>query len=206
VWKDASTFLPALVTDAPRSFRSQWAESSLQYDAGNRQAGERLLRESLRTYPLFPNTWQELGARMQQEGRWREAAGAFAITFKLDPKRVVTAALAVDNYTRAGMLDSAQVIAMQAHAVDPDQVTLLRTMGNLAEAAHDPLRAMTYRRRVAWLDPATPANWYWTARSALDAGYCPEAERSLRELRALRHSTPEVDTLLRRSVEAGCAA
>jgi len=206
VWKDASTFLPALVADAPRSFRSQWAESSLRYDAGDREAGERLLRESLRTYPLFPNTWQELGARMQQEGRWREAAGAFSITFKLDPKRVVTAALAVDNYTRAGMLDSALVIATQAHAVDPDQVTLLRTMGNLAEAAHDPLRAMTYRRRVAWLDPETPANWYWTARSALDAGYCPEAERSLRELEALHHSTPEVDTLRRRSVEAGCAA
>ena len=33
-----------------------------------------------------------------------------------------------------------------------------------------------------------------------------QAERSLRELEALHHSTPEVDTLLQRSVEAGCAA
>ncbi|MFQ6045137.1 MAG: tetratricopeptide repeat protein, partial [Gemmatimonadales bacterium] len=205
IWRDNQTFFPQLVRDAPGSFRSLWVEGALSYQAGDSATGERLIKRAIEVYPLHPSVWTDLAAQMENERRWREAAVYYHTAFKLDSTRIESAAFALANYLRAGLIDSAASVAARAWEVAPRHPVVLVARSDLAMAQGRPLEAMTLRRQVAPRVPSAWEHWYLTARAAIAAGYCPEARRSLERLRELRPDHAEFPDLERGAEAAGCA-
>ena len=204
VWRDADVFYPKLVQDARGSFRSQWTAGMIFYDRGNREEGERLLRAAIYTYPLFSNVYFDLGRRLQEDGRWLEAAQSFDAAFRIDSTRVGDAASAVVNYLRAGMLDTAQVIADRARSINPYHPRVFLAQADMAMAHSRPLEAMTWRRQANLMAPDAPGYWFLTADAAIRAEYCPEAMRSTARLRDVDPEFSELDSLDDRMRALGC--
>ena len=204
VWRDAKSFFPKLVVDAPRSFRSLWTGGILWYEAGDRKRGEELIKMALYTYPLHANTWQDLAAKLEEEKRWEEAARYYSVAFRIDSMRLDDAQHAVADYIRAGMLDSARAVTGRAQRVDPQHFRVKLALADIAIAEHDPLRAMTLRRQIAWQYPDKWQYWYITLWAALMAEYCPEVARSFAKLDTLHPDIPERATLEERAQKLGC--
>lgn len=204
VWRDADVFYLQLVQDARGSFRSQWTAGMILYDRGNREEGERLLRAAIYTYPLFSNVYFDLGRRLQEDGRWLEAAQSFDAAFRIDSTRVGDAASAVVNYLRAGMLDTAQVIADRARSINPYHPRVFLAQADMAMAHSRPLEAMTWRRQANLIEPDAPGYWFLTADAAIRAEYCPEAIRSTARLRDVDPEFSELDSLDDRMRALGC--
>ena len=204
VWRDDDVFYLKLVQDARGSFRSQWTAGMILYDRGNREEGERLLRAAIYTYPLFSNVYFDLGRRLQEDGRWLEAAQSFDAAFRIDSTRVGDAASAVVNYLRAGMLDTAQVIADRARSINPYHPRVFLAQADMAMAHSRPLEAMTWRRQANLMAPDAPGYWFLTADAAIRAEYCPEAIRSTARLRDVDPEFSELDSLDDRMRALGC--
>lgn len=204
-WRDNDHFFPQLVRDAPGSYRSFLVAGALAYDAGDRGRGEVLLRRALLVYSLHPLVWETLAYRFEEEGRWREAAQHFRAAFLLDSLRLEAGARAAVAYVRAGLVDSADIVARRMAAVDSSDVRHLATRAEIALARGRPLEAMTWRRRVAWRFPRVWQYWFLTADAALRAAYCPEAVRSIERVRELAPSAPRLHELVQRAEHSGCA-
>ena len=204
VWRDADIFYLKLVEHARGSFRSQWTAGMIFYDRGNREEGERLLRGAINTYPLFANVYFDLGRRLQEDGRWLEAAQSFDAAFRIDSTRVGDAASAVVNYLRAGMLDTAQVIADRARSINPYHPRVFLAQADMAMAHSRPLEAMTWRRQANLIEPEAPGYWFLTADAAIRAEYCPEAIKSTARLRDVDPEFSELDSLDDRMRALGC--
>ena len=82
-------------------------------------------------------------------------------------------------------MEQAESLALSARWDGSSDVRLLILLADVALARGLPLRAMTYRRQVAFRFPGVWQYWYLTAEAASLAGYCPEAERSLRRVREI---------------------
>lgn len=204
VWRDNETFFPQLVRDAPGSFRSLWVEGALSYQAGDSARGERLVKQAIEVYPLHPSVWSDLAKQMETQGRWREAAAYYHTAFRLDSTRIESAAFALANYLRAGLVDSAASVAARAEDVAPRHPVVMVARSDLAMAEGKPLEAMTLRRQVALRFPGAWQNWYVTAKAAIAARYCPEIRRSLGRLQKLRPDHEELADLERQAEAAGC--
>lgn len=185
VWQSATTFFPRLVVDARGSFRSYWVAGHIAYQRGDRQAGETLMRRAIDIYPVFPNLWSDLAIEFEREERWSEAGDFFAAAYRIDTDRLQDAVNAIENYVRGGELDQAESLAHSARWAGSSDFRLLILLADVALARGLPLRAMTYRRQVAFRFPGVWQYWYLTAEAASLAGYCPEAERSLRRVREI---------------------
>jgi predicted Zn-dependent protease len=193
-----------LIHDAPGSYRAYWVAGSLAYQAGERARGDSLVRQALVINPLHPGVWQTVAARAEEEGRWREAARDYRIAFTLDSTEAANGFFAVRTYLRAGLMDSAVALTTQLQARFPTSVWYQSSMGELEGARDHPLAAMTWWRRVAWQLPDSWQAWYFTAQTALKAGYCWEARRSTGRVRALRpglRGLRDLDSLL---AQRGC--
>ena len=204
VWRDANTFYINLVQDARGSFRSEWTAGMMWYELGDREQGERLLWKAINTYPLFSNVYSDLGNRLQEDGRWLEAARVFGAAFRIDSTRVGDAASAVVNYLRADMIDTAQVIADRARSIDPHHPRVFLAMADMAMAHSHPLEAMTWRRQANLAEPEASGYWFLTADAAIRAEYCPEAIKSTARLRDLDPEFSELDSLDERMRALGC--
>ncbi len=204
VWKAPEVFFTKLIEDQPASFRSQWTAGMLYYQMGRRDVGEQLVRAAVVTYPLYPNTWHDLGTQMQEDSRWAEAAGAFAAAFNIDSTRLHDAASAITNYTRIGQMDSALAMAARARAIDPYDERVLLAMGDIAIARGRPLEAMTWRRQAAVKARDEADYWFLTAVSAHRARYCPEFVRSLDRVLALNPAFPHRESLEALARELEC--
>lgn len=204
VWRNQDTFFPALVRDAPGSFRSQWVAAMLLYTSGDRTGGEEMLRAALTTYPLFPNTWQDYGNRLQEEGRWNEAARAFAAMYRIDSTRTHAAARAVSNFMRAGNLDSAGTWVERLRAADPHDAFVQVVIGDFALATGRPMEAMTWFRRATWQTQDNARLHYRTAEAAARAEYCPQFQRSLNKLVAIDGHDQHLPELYALGERAGC--
>jgi hypothetical protein len=204
IWRDNATFFPQLVRDAPGSFRRFWVEGALRFEAGDSAGGEESLRRAIQVYPLHQGVWSDLAAQMERQRRWGEAGAFYSTAFRLDSTRIVYSALAAANYIRAGMLDSAAVVLERAQQLAPRHPVVLVARSDLAMAQGRPMEAMTLRRQLAWRFPKAWEHWYLTADAAIAAGYCPEAERSLRRLRDLNPEFVKLPDLERRAEELGC--
>ncbi len=192
VWKNATTFFPQLVRDAPGSFRGLWVAGALAYQTDDRQTGEQLMRSAIATYPLFPNVWSDLASHLEEDERWLEAAQFYAAAYRIDSARLYDAVSSIANFVKAGELDSAAALvaaAIEQHGYD---YRLLILQGDIALANGDPMRAMTWRRQVTWSFPEVWQYWYLTADAAVAAGYCPEATRSLARARNLNRDVADV--------------
>jgi predicted Zn-dependent protease len=204
VWRDNSRFFPQLVRDAPGSYRSYWMAGTLAYQAGDRTRGEALVKHALVVYPLHPGVWQTLGDQQTREGRWLEAARNYRIAFKLDSTEAANGFFAARSYLRAGLMDSAVALTAQLQARFPYNVWYQSAMAELEGARKRPLAAMTWWGRVARQLPDSWEAWYMTAQTALEAGYCWEARRSIQRVRALRPELQELRGLETRLEGRGC--
>lgn len=204
VWRDDSTLLHQLVRDAPGSFRADWVLGGFYFIGGDSASGEGLYRRALRTYPFHAQLWDDLGVQMETQRRWKDAAPAFAAAFRIDRRRAESAARAIVNYLRAGLVDSAAAIAREARAVHPEDYRVQIAVGDLALAQGRPLEAMTWRRRVARRFPDVWQYWWLTADAAVRAGYCPEVVRALGQLDRLGGDPARRVDVLRGARRAGC--
>jgi tetratricopeptide (TPR) repeat protein len=204
VWRDNNRFFPQLVQDAPGSYRSYWVAGALAYDAGDRSRGTALLRRAIVVYPYHPRVWETLAYQQEKDGHWLEAARAFRAAFALDSTEAANALLAVRNYLRAGMVDSASILAQRLSRSAPYDPRYYAVMAELDSAQGRPVAMLTWRRRIAWSFPDTWQSWSLMARAALAARVCWDAERSIDRLRALRPDLAEVKELEARWRELRC--
>lgn len=204
IWRDNNRFFPQLVRDAPSSYRAWWVAGSIAYDAGDRERGEAMVRRSILIYPLHPAIWETLGYRLEEEQRRLEAAQHFRAAFTLDSMRLEAGLRAGVAYIRAGMVDSAEVVAGRMSEVAPHDFRTYTVRGEIAAATGRWLEAMTWRRRVAWKHPDSWVYWAATAEAAIAAGVCWEARRSLERVRALRPGFPRLGSMEQRLEAAGC--
>jgi hypothetical protein len=186
VWKNPTTFFPRLIVDAEGSFRSYWVAGAIAYQRGDRETGETLMRGAIDIYPVFPNLWNSLAIELEREERWGEAADFYLAAYRIDATRMYDAVSAISSYIRAGQLDSAESVARFAISRGGDDYRLFVLLADVAMARDEPLRAMTYRRLVAFRLAHVWQYWYLTAEAAVLAGYCPEAQRSLERVRELK--------------------
>ena len=204
VWRDDSTLLHQLVRDAPGSFRADWVLGGFYFIGGDSASGEALYRRALRTNPLHAQLWDDLGVQMETQQRWRDAAPAFAAAFRIDRRRAESAARAIVNYLRAGLVDSAAAVAREAREIHIEDYRVQIALGDLALAQGRPLEAMTWRRRVARRFPDVWWYWWLTADAAVRAGYCPEVAHALAELARLRADPVRRAELVRGARRGGC--
>ncbi len=192
VWKNATTFFPQLVRDAPGSFRGMWVAGAIAYQTDDRQIGEQLMRSAIATYPLFPNVWSDLASHFEEDERWLEAAQFYGAAFRIDSTRLTDAVRSIANFVKAEVLDSAETVANAAIATHGLDYRLLILKGEIAAERGQHLRAMTWRRQVTWSFPEVWQYWYLTADAAVAAEYCPEATRSLARARNLNRDFTDV--------------
>ncbi len=204
VWSTRGGFFLQLVKDAPGSYRGFWVASALAYGAGNRERGEALALEALKIQPVFPNLWEYMARRYEEDERWLEAAHALNAEFRLDSTRLHVAADAIVDYVWSGALDSAAAVGSRAQRMDPHYYRVHIAMADLALARGRPLEAMTYRRRAALQFPQVWQYWHFTAEAALLAGHCPEVLRAQERLRTLEVHEQVLQTLQERAEEVGC--
>ncbi len=203
-WRDNEHFFPQLVRDAPGSYRSYWVAGALAYGAGDRARGEALIRQAIVVYPLHPRVWETLAYQLEKDGRWLEAAQHFKTSFALDSTEVADGLLAVRNYIRAGMVDSAAAVAARVARSSPDDPRYYAAMAELESARGRLPAALSWRRRLAWSFPRTWEAWYLTAQAALAARSCWEAQRSTAMVRQLKPDLPELAEMGKRLRDLGC--
>jgi protein O-mannosyl-transferase len=195
VWRSDETLFPALVRDAPGSFRSWWVAGMLAYQKGDRAGGERLILKALRVYPLHAGPWADLARELEREGRWRAAGDARWAAFRADRKRHRDAGEAIADLVRAGTIDLAASRAQEALAAAPTSYEVKVAAADVALAQGQPARALAWRRSVAAQFPSVWQYWYLTAEAARQAHDCGALVGALERLRVLRPSLPELAAL-----------
>lgn len=204
VWRSNATFFPALVRDAPGSFRSWWVAGMLAYESGSQMQGERLIRRALQVYPLHAGPWADWARQLEQEARWKEAGEARWAAFRVDPKRHRDAAQAVADLVRAGAIDLAGSRADVALAAAPESYEVKIAAADVALAQGQARRALAWRRSVAEQFPGVWQYWDLTAEAARQAGDCPALLGALQRLRRLVPALPGLPALDSASHSLGC--
>jgi tetratricopeptide (TPR) repeat protein len=204
VWRSNATIFPQLVEDAPGSFRSYWVAGGLALEHGDSARAEQLMRQALQIHPLHPSIWSDLAAQLERQGRWPEAARFFSVAHQLAPERGDYAALAIADYLRAGLVDSAAAVAARVEPPTTEDRQYVLATADIALARGRPLRAMFLRRRVALESPEVAVYWEITADAALRAGYCWQAERAVARIRAIDATRASLEEFARRLEVAGC--
>jgi tetratricopeptide (TPR) repeat protein len=204
IWRDDRSYYPAMVVDAPGSFRSDWTAAELARQRGDLAASEQLLRRSLATYPLAWAAWRDLGRLMYAQGRFREAAEFFWAASRLIPWSSLDAQLAIQSSLQAGMVDTAEARLAVARAALPQSSLISLAASDVALARGRPMHAMTLRRLAAWANPDSARYWALTADAAALAGYCPELRRSLDRVRSLGGDAAWQEAMAGRAEAMGC--
>jgi len=186
VWRNDATYFPAMIRDAPGSFAGDWAAAELARQRGDARESERALRRALATYPLGWAIWQDLGKLLYVQGRFIEAGDCFRAAWRITNGSPLNAQRAIQSNLEAGRVDTAEAWLAQARALRPWMPPELKlAAGDVALARGQYLRAMTFRRQVAWDFPDSARYWALTADAALRARHCPEVLHSLGRLRGL---------------------
>jgi protein O-mannosyl-transferase len=204
VWRDATTFFPQLVADAPGSYRAEWVGAMLSYMAGDSTRGERLMRKGLRIYSGNGAMWSDFAVVMERQRRWGEAATYFRASFVADSTRGSDAARGVANYVQAGKLDSARTLLEAAQRALPGSIDLAISESHLALAGGDAKRSLELRRQAARERPGDWRYWLLTAEAAVRVRSCEDLTRSLERLRVLRPGMSRTEQLADSAKVAGC--
>ncbi|HEU4588566.1 MAG TPA: hypothetical protein VFS11_07960 [Gemmatimonadales bacterium] len=206
IWRDDTTYYPAMVQDAPGSFRAYWTAAELARQRGDLRESERLLRQALDAHPLAWAVWQDLGKLLYSEGRYAEAGDAFWAAWRITGGSAFQAQRAVVSNLQAGRVDTAAALLQRAVAARPNMpVELVLAASDVARARGEFLRSMTLRRTAALNFPDSTRYWNLTAEAAVLARHCPGLLHSRARLEALpdgREPARQLDAAVR---ELGCA-
>jgi hypothetical protein len=204
VWRNNDVFFPAMIADAPGSFRSDWTQAMLLAKQGNTWRAELLMRRAIAAQPLAPGLWRDLARQLHAMKRYPEAAEYFWTAWTLDKGQLLDAQRAVQNSLLAGAVDTAAARLARAQALFPESLELKMSAADVALARGKPLRAMTLRRQVAWALPDSVRYWALTADAAILAHFCPEVRRSTDRVRGLDPAFPQLHGLDSAATALGC--
>jgi Tfp pilus assembly protein PilF len=186
IWRDDTTYYPAMVRDAPGSFAADWAAAELARQRGDARESERRLRRALTTYPLGWAMWQDLGKLLYVQGRYLEAGDCFWAAWRITGGSPLNAQRAIQSNLQAGRVDTAEVWLARARAVRPWMPAELKlAASDVALARSQFVQSMLLRRQVAWEFPDSARYWALTAEAALRAERCPDVAHALERLRRL---------------------
>jgi tetratricopeptide (TPR) repeat protein len=189
VWSDQAHFYRALLHDAPRSYRSHWAQAALAFDSGSIVEGEMKYREAIRIYPDAA-VIQELGERYLTAQLFPPADRYLTIAWRIDPLRSDAALEAVVARFKEGQPDSAARLGNEALRSFPDLTTLLLATSDAELARGNPVAGLTLRRRAAYLRPGIWQYQQVAAAAAAHAGLCDEARRRVTRAAELAPNEP----------------
>jgi hypothetical protein len=182
VWRNADSFFPAMVRDAPGSFRSDWVGGMLTYLRGDSVGGERLLRRGLAIFDGNGAMWRDYANQLEHQRRWGEAAYAFRRSFLADSNMVPEAARAVGYYVQTGDLTRADTVLAEVQARGAASSEIDIAASHLALARGDAARALALRRQVARAHPEDWRYWLLAGEAALRAGACADLAESVARL------------------------
>lgn len=205
IWQSNATLLPGLVRDAPGSYHAVWVSGMLAAERNQADSAERYLRQALAIRPIAPPVWRDLGALLELEGRYRESARAFWISWQLDHERLIELQRAVLIGVKGGEVDTAEARLNEAlKVVPPERAEVRLAQAQIALARGQPRKAMTLRRQVALEFPMFSRSWELTGGAARLARDCLELARSTSRLRGIdprADSIPVFETVMR---DLGC--
>jgi tetratricopeptide (TPR) repeat protein len=206
IWRDDTTYLPAMVRDAPESFASDWAAAELARQRGDQRESERRLRRGLRTYPLGWAMWQDLGKLLYVQGRYLEAGDCFWAAWRTTGGSPLNAQRAIQSNLQAGRVDTAEAWLARARDARPWMPAELKlAASDVALARAQFVQSMTLRRQVAWEFPDSARYWALTAEAALRAGQCPEVVHSVDRLRRLAGGGEFAGPIAAKAQKLGCS-
>jgi hypothetical protein len=185
VWRNADTFFPAMVRDAPGSFRSDWVGGMLTYLRGDSVGGERLIRRGLAIFDGNGAMWRDYAKQLENQRRWGEAAYAFRRSFLADSNMVPEAARAVGYYVQTGDLARAESMLAEVRERGTVSSEVDLAASHLALARGDAAQALALRRRVARAHPDDWRYWLLAGEAAVRAGDCPDLAESVARLERL---------------------
>ena len=188
VWRNADSFFPAMVRDAPGSFRSDWVGGMLTYLRGDSVGGERRLRRGLAIFDGNGAMWRDYANQLEHQRRWGEAAYAFRRSFLADSNMVPEAARAVGYYVQTGDLARADTVLAEVQARGAASSEIDIAASHLALARGDAARALALRRQVARAHPEDWRYWLLAGEAALRAGACADLAESVARLERLAPS------------------
>lgn len=205
IWRDNDTYMHAMVSDAPGSFRAEWTEAEFARREGDLRGAEAHLRRAVQIHPLGWHVWRNLATLMYLEGRYPEAAQYFSAAWRINGGSAVDAQRAIQSHLQAGRLDSAATFLEAAVSKRPNMpVELTLAASDIAVARGDFLQAMSLRRRAAIDFPDSARYWALTGAAAAGAEQCPEVLNSLGRLRALSAEAALVAPLEKSAEELRC--
>jgi len=206
VWRSNDTLLPSLVRDAPGSYHAEWVAAMLAADkGGDSLAAEWHARRALVIRPIAPPVWRDLGALLQVEGRYSEAATAFWTSWRLDHERLIELQRAIINGVKAGQVDTAEARLNEAlPVVAKDRAEIRLAQAEIALARGQSRKAMTLRRLVAFEFPGFTRSWELTAEAALAAHDCIELARSTGRIRSIDSTAASLPRFNAGLHELGC--
>ena len=185
VWRNADTFFPAMVRDAPGSFRSDWVGGMLTYLRGDSVGGERLIRRGLAIFDGNGAMWRDYAKQLEHQRRWSEAAYAFRRSFLADSNLVPEAARAVGYYVQTGDLARADSVLAEVRERGAVSSEVDIAASHLALARGDAGQALALRRRAARAHPEDWRYWLLAGEAAVRAGDCPDLSESIGRLERL---------------------
>ncbi|WP_042694028.1 tetratricopeptide repeat protein [Azospirillum sp. B506] len=161
----------------------------LMHQVGRSDEALRLIRDALRTDPLFPQAWNHLGLVYQADKRHAESARAFAFALSLNPaypEALTHLGLArqTGGPPGGGRLDEAMRLHRHAIAIRPDHAPAHANLGHARELSGQTAKATGHYRRALALQPDSAEASNNLATMATLVGRREVAKRHLR--RALR--------------------
>lgn len=203
VWRDADRFYAALVHDAPDSYRSHWARGARAFERRDPREGEQQYLRAIQIFPGEGALIQELGEHYLNAGMLAPADRFLTVAWRVDTLRYDAAVQAVLVRIRMGRPDSAVALAQRVLQVFPDAPTMLLATSDGWFALGQPLRALTFRRRMAFAFPRVWQYQHVAAEGAARAGRCDEARRRADRAVALAPDTATAPRQLRAMITDG---
>ena len=197
VWRDNDRFFASMIKDAPGSYKSHWAAGGRAFQRRDLRTAEREFLAGIRIYPNDAEMIKELGEQYLGAGMWAPADRYLTAAWRLDSMRYDAAVQAVLARLRLGLPDSALALADEALRRYPRVPTLLMGASEAWTAKGEPVRALTYRRRMALAYPGTWQYQHIAADGAALAGRCAEARRRVEQALALAPDTATAPRRLR---------
>ena len=185
VFRDNDRFFGSMLKNAPESYRSHWAAGGRAFQRHDLAAAEREFLAGIRIYSDDAEMIKELGEQYLGAGMWAPADRFLTAAWRLDSTRYDAAVQAVFARLRLGFPDSALRLADEALRRYPRVPTLLMGAGEAWLAKGQPVKALTYRRRMAFAFPGTWQYQHIAADGAARAGRCAEARQRVDRALAL---------------------
>ena len=180
------TLLGGLADDAePESPAFEFALGNVYYSRGDVAKAEQHFRRAVERFPEFLRAWSNLGLLYYGEERWEDAARCLSRTLALGERNPQTLGALGYCLYRSGNPVAAELVYLQALAVEPDNVIWITSLLELLLAQGDHPRAEALARSLVRWQPTEASHWTRYGGLLAQAGRREEAVALLEMARRL---------------------